>query len=208
VGALEKLRTFLLCLTLGGHPTFADTRAFFSSGQSLENELVRQVEASRLSIDIALFDFRSPRLSQALVRARARGVLLRVLLDAGYGARHMSRSGGASLFRPGEVRFLGGKRARGHGVMHHKFAVFDQDLVITGSYNWTPGAEHVNYENLLRTDDAQSVGSYAREFDTLWRRGRLGQAFPVKKFPPKGRPKSARIWRPEAVQRRTSNSSN
>ena len=76
----------------------------------------------------------------------------------------------------GEVRWLGGKRREGHGVMHHKFVLFDRKKVVTGSFNWTPGAEYANYENALLIDDADTVDAYWREFDTLWRRAREGPA--------------------------------
>src|SRR5258706_3026782 len=63
---------------------------------------------------------------------------------------------------------------RGRGVMHHKFAVFDRKKVVTGSFNWTPGAEHANYESALLIDDAGTVSAYGREFKTLWRRALVG----------------------------------
>ena len=35
--------------------------------------------------------------------------------------------------------------------MHHKFALFDGDVLLTGSYNWTRGAADNNEENLILT---------------------------------------------------------
>ena len=52
--------------------------------------------------------------------------------------------------------------------MHHKFALFDRALVITGSYNWTRSAARHNRENLLVSDDPRLVAPYLRRFDEDW----------------------------------------
>ena len=43
--------------------------------------------------------------------------------------------------------------------MHHKYAVFDGKLLLTGSYNWTRSAARNNEENFV--DRASSVGQCA-----------------------------------------------
>ena len=52
--------------------------------------------------------------------------------------------------------------------MHHKFAVFDRRILLTGSYNWTRSAAGHNEENLLVTDEAKLVGPYLQRFEKLW----------------------------------------
>ncbi len=149
----------LLCLVVPWVFIEGETRVFFSSRESVEKELLRLIAHSRVSIDMALFELRSPALAQALARARARGVATRLVLDASRGRRDLHDE---------PVRWLGGKRRSGRGVMHNKFALFDQLCVITGSYNWTPGAEYSNYENVLRTNDPNVVEAYRQEFESLW----------------------------------------
>jgi phosphatidylserine/phosphatidylglycerophosphate/cardiolipin synthase-like enzyme len=52
--------------------------------------------------------------------------------------------------------------------MHHKFAVFDRRLVVTGSYNWTRSAAENNHENILITGQARLVQAFHDEFERLW----------------------------------------
>lgn len=139
----------------------AETQVFFTSQVSIEKILITLIDASRTSIEIALFEFRSPALQKALQRARQRGVSVRVLLDQ---SRPRQGVVGES------TRWLGGKHLRGRGVMHNKFAVFDGSRIVTGSYNWTSGAEYSNYENLLLVDDPGVVRLFAKEFEELWSR--------------------------------------
>jgi mitochondrial cardiolipin hydrolase len=159
-----------LGLALGLLPFLANggvgtTQAFFTSQESVEDEMVRLIERSHSSIEMALYEWRSPRLVHAIEDAERRGLAVHVVLDA-------SRRG--QDLAAGEVRWLGGKNSGGRGIMHHKFILFDQNQVVTGSFNWTPGAEHSNYENALLIDDPQTVKAYILEFDTLWRRAASG----------------------------------
>ena len=54
--------------------------------------------------------------------------------------------------------------------MHHKFALFDGQILLNGSFNWTRSASDYNEENLLVTDQVQLVADYRREFEKLWQR--------------------------------------
>lgn len=147
----------------------ANAQVYFSSEESVEREIVHLIEGARFSIDAALFKFTSRPIARALERARRRGVLIRLVIDKEHepelpnGPRH--------ALRPlGELRWARGKRGKRSGIMHHKFALFDWARVVTGSYNWTPGAEYANYENVLVTDDPQVVQAYRQEFETVWRK--------------------------------------
>jgi phosphatidylserine/phosphatidylglycerophosphate/cardiolipin synthase-like enzyme len=53
--------------------------------------------------------------------------------------------------------------------MHHKFALFDQRLLLTGSYNWTRAAAAENEENLIVSDEPKLIAAFTAEFEKLWR---------------------------------------
>jgi phosphatidylserine/phosphatidylglycerophosphate/cardiolipin synthase-like enzyme len=145
------------------------TRAFFTSQESVEKELVRLIDKSHSTIDMALFRFASRPLALAIGRARARHVRVRIVLD-GHSEAEGRNNSLEIAFATGEVRRLDGKRGGTQGIMHHKFVLFDKERVVTGSFNWTAGAEHVNYENALLTDNSNVVAAYGREFERLWGR--------------------------------------
>jgi len=67
--------------------------------------------------------------------------------------------------------------SKGSGLMHHKFAVFDGEVVLTGSANWTHSgffgdigrpASRGNTENLVEVRYAEVAKAYAQEFALLW----------------------------------------
>lgn len=56
----------------------------------------------------------------------------------------------------------------GSVYMHHKFAVMDGQLLITGSLNWTLTAVQSNMENILVTEEPDLVQPFIKEFNKLW----------------------------------------
>ena len=51
--------------------------------------------------------------------------------------------------------------------MHNKFCVIDNQLIVTGSYNWTNNAESQNDENVTIMKDPESATNYSLEFKKL-----------------------------------------
>jgi phosphatidylserine/phosphatidylglycerophosphate/cardiolipin synthase-like enzyme len=91
-----------------------------------------------------------------LEEAQARGVKIRIIsdndksMDSGSDLTHLSKSG------------IDCRLDRTDAHMHHKFAISDQDLLLTGSYNWTRAAAAENDENIVITDNPQLVRSFTR----------------------------------------------
>ncbi|WP_157974409.1 phospholipase D-like domain-containing protein [Lewinella sp. IMCC34183] len=56
---------------------------------------------------------------------------------------------------------------KGYGLMHNKFCVVDEQVAITGSYNWTVNAKRNNGENILVTADPVVVKQYRDQFFAL-----------------------------------------
>lgn len=52
-------------------------------------------------------------------------------------------------------------------LMHNKFCVIDNRILITGSYNWTLKAEKSNYENIIISTDEKLVDEFLNYFDYL-----------------------------------------
>lgn len=52
-------------------------------------------------------------------------------------------------------------------LMHHKFCIIDERLLITDSYNWTNNAELNNHENVIISNDLSLVLQFNAEFIEL-----------------------------------------
>ncbi len=53
--------------------------------------------------------------------------------------------------------------------MHHKFAILDEAVVITGSFNWTTQAVKSNQENILFFENEKIAKNYLDEYNRLWK---------------------------------------
>ena len=53
-------------------------------------------------------------------------------------------------------------------LIHHKFCIVDEQLLMTGSYNWTFFSENINRENMIVIkDDQDTIQAYMDEFNML-----------------------------------------
>jgi phosphatidylserine/phosphatidylglycerophosphate/cardiolipin synthase-like enzyme len=136
--------------------------AYFSPGDSCLNAILAEIQAAGSSLKICVFTISDDRITRALLLAHRRGVQVRILTD------------NEKLFDKGsDIRELA---AAGIAVrvdetpnhMHHKFALRDNQALLTGSYNWTRSAALYNHENLVVTDQKSLVQDFGREFDRLW----------------------------------------
>lgn len=64
--------------------------------------------------------------------------------------------------------------------MHNKFVIIDEELVLTGSYNWAKKSTAENNENVVILSDKSAVQNYTKEFEKLWALFSLDQ--PSNKF--------------------------
>jgi phosphatidylserine/phosphatidylglycerophosphate/cardiolipin synthase-like enzyme len=139
---------------------------WFSPGTRCGARIVELIRASASSLDACVFSITDDRISRALLAAHRRGVAVRVITDdAKVGDLGSDIIDLADRGVPVAVD-------DGPAHMHHKFAVFDRRLVVTGSYNWTRSAATENYENVVVSADPGLVERFAVEFDRLWRRFR------------------------------------
>ena len=53
-------------------------------------------------------------------------------------------------------------------LMHHKFAIVDNTILITGSFNWTMQAVMGNKENIIVTSEPLLLQPFVEEFKKLW----------------------------------------
>jgi phosphatidylserine/phosphatidylglycerophosphate/cardiolipin synthase-like enzyme len=130
----------------------------FSRVEQCDDLIINYISRANKTIYVAMFSFTNNRLADELIKAKNRGVEVIVVLER---SQVSSRSyTHINLMLANITVKLDGNPA----YMHHKFAVIDGVIVITGSYNWTDSAEDRNDENFIIIADKNIAEKYVREF--------------------------------------------
>ena len=167
----KKLFSFLLSaiilfgctITVSAQSASSESHAYFSPNGGIRDKIIARINLTKKSINLAIYSFTSGDIANALESAKNRGVKISIIADK-------SQSTGKSS----EINYLISKgfnvkilKGKGRGIMHNKFAVFDDKEVVTGSYNWTDNAEYNNYENAIFIMDSSIINAYKLEFNKL-----------------------------------------
>lgn len=143
-----------------------NAEVLFTSSVPVAPRIGELLDGVRETIDCALYRLGNADLARRLGEAAHRGACVRVVLDRGKVMEGLSRrellSGNSISCR------LSSGRAGAKSKMHHKFAILDEKIALTGSYNWSDESEQDNYENLIILGEPGLVHAYSREFELLW----------------------------------------
>lgn len=159
--AIEWLEDVIKAIDNARMPAIS-SKACFSPGDDCVNKLISLINGVYGSIDICVFTITDNRIVKALCKGHDRRVKIRIITDDD-----------KSYDRGSDVDELAN-----YGInvvtdnspnhMHHKFAIFDRQTLLNGSFNWTRSASELNEENIIVTDDVSLVAEFQKQFECLW----------------------------------------
>ena len=135
---------------------------YFSPDRGAAAVIIGFIDRCTDAIDAAVYSLTHDGIADALIRAKARGVAVRFLID---------KTQAGSRYADDEKLEAGGievRRDSQSGSMHNKFLVGDGKAVKTGSFNWSKNADERNAENFVIIRLSYVVAAYQEEFDRLW----------------------------------------
>ena len=136
--------------------------AYFSPGEDCLQKIKSLFRTARKKVDVCVFTITDNRIVEEMVQAHLRKVAIRIITDD-----DKSLDRGSDISRLEDLGVpLRRDRSRHH--MHHKYAIFDDSRVLTGSYNWTRSAAEFNEENIIVSDDSRLQGLFSQHFKQLW----------------------------------------
>lgn len=162
---MKKIYFIVVTLLLMASVAFGGTKVFFSPKGGCTEAIAREINSAKKTIDVMMYSFTSRPITQAIERAKERGVAIRILLDKGQEKQKYAK--GRYFANKG----IAVKYDTGSGLMHNKVGIIDGKTLITGSFNWTAQAEKYNAENLLLIDDPALIKKYQERFESLWNKG-------------------------------------
>jgi len=142
--------------------SLAKTEIYFSLSDNPQKAIIKNINQAEAFINIAMYIFTDREIALPLVKARERGVKVRLYLDQDQVDYQYSQS------RFLVQRGIKTRISSNNYIMHHKFAIIDNRLLLTGSYNWTFSANNRNDENLMVIDDPEIIEIFQNQFVNLW----------------------------------------
>ena len=128
---------------------------YFSPHGGCTEAVVRELNAAKETVFVQAYSFTSKDIAIALDNAKARGVVVHVILDKS-NIKPNTYSDADFVAHHGISVLIDGK----HSIAHNKVMIIDGQVVITGSFNFTNQAEQANAENLLVIHDRALAERY------------------------------------------------
>ena len=139
----------------------ATYEAYFSPGLDCQQNIIKQIRKAQKDIKICVFTISDDDIVKELILKHERGTKITLISDND----KMDDMGSdiQKLADAGIETYV--DRTSNH--MHHKFAIFDEKTLLTGSYNWTRSAYKYNHENIVIQDDAYLASRFVKQFEKM-----------------------------------------
>lgn len=140
-------------------PVNTTAHVYFSPEGECTNSIFPELGKAKSKILVQAYSFTSKEIAKALVDAHKRGVKIEIILDKSnksgkYSAADFTAHAGIPTFIDAA-----------HAIAHNKIIVIDNEMVITGSFNFTKAAEEKNAENLLIIKSKDLVKVYIENWN-------------------------------------------
>ena len=116
---------------------------WFSPHGGCTAAIVAEIDAAKRTCFVQAYSLTSAPITLALKEAKRRGVRVEVLIDRGQSAQPGCT---AAALTAADIRVI---VAAGPGLAHNKVLLIDGKTIVTGSFNFSAGAETENQENVL-----------------------------------------------------------
>ena len=136
--------------------------ALFAAEDEVASLLVPLIEGAQRSIRFMAFSFTHEGIGQAvLARAEAgvdvRGIFEKRGSETEYSEMPLLHCAGVPVRQDGNPR-----------TFHHKVFVIDDQIVVTGSFNFSDNADESNDENVVVVAHTEVAAQYLQEFERRW----------------------------------------
>jgi phosphatidylserine/phosphatidylglycerophosphate/cardiolipin synthase-like enzyme len=153
-------------------PTYPEKAATRTGG--VDDALVADIDAAKLSVKIAVFEFNRANVADAMIRAKERGLTVQMVFDA----ENMEDPDDADMLGRIEKAGIPVTYENSSAFMHNKIFLIDDTIVWFGSMNLTHNDVYRNNNNMIRTTVAPLVENYAQRFADLFA-GKMGSKAPA-----------------------------
>lgn len=130
------------------------------------HEVISFIDSAQSSIDIEVYVFTSRDVIEALERAKARGVIIRIIIERNVLSGQNDETYRELASKGFNIRYAS---AVAYQLTHAKFIIVDGKAVLVGSHNLSNSALYENREASVIIRDSATVARFMDIFGTDWR---------------------------------------
>ena len=160
IHSYKILNDFIISEYFSPKPTIC--QCYFFPDGSNEYKVVNILRTCKKSLDIAIYTFTLESIAKAVIEVYNRGIPVRIICD-----NECEKKSTSKIKKLASVGIVC-KTDNSCYYMHHKFAVIDNSVVVTGSFNWSSQAVNHNEENILFYENKNIAQKFTDEFNRLW----------------------------------------
>lgn len=136
---------------------------YFSPDDKVQAALLDLLNNAQSSVYFLAYSFTADPLGEAIRQRAAAGVKVAGVMETDQVKSNIGTEYDAFRAAGLDVRLDGNS-----GLMHHKVMIIDDQIVITGSYNFTASAETTNDENVVVIYNPEIAAQYMQEFQRVY----------------------------------------
>ena len=140
----------------------------------IDEVIASYIDQLTKTLDIAAYEFNSPALTAAVLRAKARGVVVRVVTDD-----HDGLGDSLTTLHQLEAVNIPIVTDNRSALMHDKIMIMDSTWVVTGSWNYSINDTYRNNNNALVITSQIAVQDYQAEFNEMFVDKKFGPTSPA-----------------------------
>ena len=136
---------------------------FSPQDKIIDNHIIELINKAQKYVYVPVFVVTHKNFNDALIKAQARGVDVRLIVDA---TSASSKYSSVKRLRENKIKVKAENRA---GKMHMKSIIIDDKYVIIGSMNFTKSGEKYNDENVLIIENPNLAKAFKNNFLYFWK---------------------------------------
>jgi phosphatidylserine/phosphatidylglycerophosphate/cardiolipin synthase-like enzyme len=129
--------------------------------------VAHELDKAEKTLDICVMELQDFTVSDAVIAAHKRGVAVRLILDDGYADPAEEKAVDYMKKAGIEIR----NDENGAALMHSKFSLIDDDVLLVSSANYSTFDSESNANNLLVLRSPALVQAFRTRFDSMWNNG-------------------------------------
>ena len=131
--------------------------------KEIESKIIVNLIGAKKSVKIALAWFTNPNLFNLILELKKKNIEIELILSDDK-INYTNKKVNFQDLIDENIEFRISEYPK---LMHNKFCIIDEKILINGSYNWTLKAEKINFENIVISTDRKLVNDFNDYFEYL-----------------------------------------